>query len=84
MDYEENNYFWNDYSYDFEGVLNHIINLVEGGNIPDMRDSSINLLGEINKQATLDKLNRIKNKYSELDENSDDFAQDVEDFLRNE
>lgn len=49
-----------------------------------MRDSSINLLGEINKQATLDKLNRIKNKYSELDENSDDFAQDVEDFLRNE
>ena len=84
VDYEDNNYFWNDYSYDFEGVLNHIINLVEGGNIPDMRDSSINLLGEINKQATLDKLNRIKNKYSELDENSDDFAQDVEGFLRNE
>lgn len=84
VDYEKNNYFCNDYSYDFKGVLKHIISLVEAYNIPDMRYDSINLLGSINKQATLDKLNRIKNKYNELDENSDDFAQDVEEFLKNE
>ncbi|MEG1482842.1 hypothetical protein [Clostridium sp.] len=84
VDYEEINYFWNDYSYDFEGVLNHIINLVENDNIPDMRDNEINLLGTINKQATLDKLCRIKDKYNKLDENSDDFSDNVEAFLKNE
>lgn len=84
VDYEDKNYFWNDFKYDFGGVLNHIIGLVEDGNIPDMRDSSINLLGVVNKDTLLKKLNNIKDKFNKLDEKSDTFAEDVEVFLKNE
>ncbi|MDY2881583.1 MAG: hypothetical protein SOT71_02895 [Romboutsia timonensis] len=84
VDYEDKKFFWNDYGYDFLGVLNHIIDLVEDGNIPDMRDNSINLLGDVNKDALLTKLNNIKNRYNKLDEFSDTFSEDVEDFLKNE
>ena len=49
-----------------------------------MRDNSINLLGDVNKDALLTKLNNIKNRYNKLDEFSDTFSEDVEDFLKNE
>lgn len=84
VDYEDKNYFWNDFEYDFIGVLNHIISLVNDGKIPDMRDSSINLLGNVSKDTLLKKLNNIKDKYNELDEDSESFSNDVEVFLKNE
>lgn len=84
VDYEKYNYFWNDFKYDFEGVLNHIIDLVNNENIPDMRDNNINLLSSVNKDTLLIKLNNIKNRFNSLDENSDTFSEDVGAFLRNE
>lgn len=84
VDYENDNTFFDDFEYDFIGVLNHIIGLVEGNNIPDMRDNSINLLGDINKEATLKKLNTLKSRFEELDEESDTFLEDVEALLSND
>lgn len=84
VDYEDKHYFWNDFEYDFIGVLNHIISLVDDGKIPDMRDNSINLLGNISKDTLLKQLNNIKDKYNELDEDSETFSADVEVFLKNE
>jgi hypothetical protein len=84
VDYESSNVFYDDFKYDFIGVLNHIIRVVDNGEIPDMRDNSINLLGDINKEATLDKLKRIKSKFEALDEESSTFSDDVEALLKNE
>jgi hypothetical protein len=84
VDYESSNVFYDDFRYDFIGALNHIIELVDNGKIPDMRDNNINLLGDINKDATLDKLKRIKSKFEMLDEESSTFSDDVEARLKNE
>jgi len=84
VDYKNKNYFWNNFEYDFIAVLNHIISLVDDGKIPDMRDSSINLLGNVSKDTLLKKINDIKDKYNKLDEDSETFSNDVEVFLKNE
>lgn len=84
VDYQNSNIFYDDFEYDFIGVLNHIIKLVDDGKIPDMRDNNINLLGNINKDATLDKLEKIKLKFEALDEEADSFSDDVEALLKNE
>lgn len=84
VDYAYKNDFSNDFEYDFIGVLNHIIRLVGDGNIPDMRDSSINLLSNVSNDILLKKLNRIKDKYNELDKDSETFSNDLEVFLKNE
>lgn len=84
VNYENEHAFSDDFKYDFIGILKHIISLVECDKIPDMRDNSINLLGDINKEATLKKLNSIKSNYEELDEESDTFSEDVEALLSNE
>ena len=49
-----------------------------------MRDSNINLLGNVSKDSLLKKLNNIKDRYNELDKDSEDFSNDVEVFLKNE
>ena len=41
------------------------------------------LLGDVSKDTLLKKLNNIKDKFSELDEDSITFSEDVEAFLRN-
>ena len=84
VDYGDKNYFRNNFEYDFIGILNHIISLVDDGKIPDMRDSNINLLGNVSKDSLLKKLNNIKDRYNELDKDSEDFSNDVEVFLKNE
>ncbi|MEG1142612.1 MAG: hypothetical protein RSE41_09250 [Clostridia bacterium] len=84
VDYEAGNYFWNDFEYDFKGILNHIISLVNDGKIPDMRDNNINLIWSANKDTLLKKLNNMKDKYEELYEDSNTFSDDVEAFLKNE
>lgn len=84
VDYEISNIFYDDFKYDFIGALNHIIKLVDNSKIPDMRDNNINLLGDINKDVTLDKLKRIKSKFEMLDEESSTFGDDVEALLKNE
>ncbi|HEY8890351.1 MAG TPA: hypothetical protein VIM70_08860 [Clostridium sp.] len=84
IDYELTYVFYDDFQYDFANILNHIIGLVESDKIPDMRDNNINLLVNINKQATLMKLNNIMARYRNLDEYSYNFSDDVEVFLKNE
>jgi hypothetical protein len=84
IDYESKHTFYDDFEYDFIGVLNHIIGLVEGDKIPDMRDSNINLLGNINKETTLKELNNIKSGFEALEEDADDFSESVEALLKNE
>ena len=83
VDYENKNYFFNNFNSDFKGILEHIITLVNDDKIPDMRDNSINLLGDVSKDTLLKKLNNIKDKFIELDEDSINFSEDVEAFLRN-
>lgn len=84
VSYEKNSLFFDDFDYDFIQILLHIISLVEEGKIADMRDNSINLLDIESKDSILKKLNTIKDNYYKLDENSDSFSSDVEDFLKNE
>ncbi|WKV08576.1 hypothetical protein PQ743_05000 [Thermoanaerobacterium thermosaccharolyticum] len=84
IDFERKNYFYDDYKYDFINILNHFITLVQNKKIPDMRDNSINLISDINYDACLQKLNRIKERFLDLDENSVILKTDVDAFLRNE
>jgi len=84
IDFERKYYFYDDYKYDFINALNHFITLVQNKKIPDMRDNSINLISNINYDACLQKLNRIKEKFLDLDENSVTLKTDVDAFLRNE
>lgn len=84
VSYTDKSLFFDDYDYDFIGVLLHIISLVEEGKIPDMRDNNINLLDISLKDNILMKLISIKSKYYALDKESRNFPKDVEDFLKNE
>lgn len=83
VSYENKSLFFDDFDYDFIQVLLHIISLVEEENIPDMRDNDINLLDLSRKESILNKLNTIKDRYYELDKDSDTFSEDVEAFLQN-
>lgn len=84
IDFERKYYFYDDYKYDFINILNHFITLVQNKKIPDMRDNSINLISDINYDACLQKLNRIKERFLDLDEDSVTLKTDVDAFLRND
>lgn len=82
--YTKENIFFDDYEFDFIGIIDFLERLIEEENIPDMRDKSINLIGEINKDSSLKTLNTIRDKFNNLDENLFTFSKDVEAFLKNE
>ena len=84
VDYESKHFFFNDFEYDFIGILDHIIELISDGKIPDMRDQTVNLIDENNKEGILKKIVSIKSKYQNIDKESEAFSTELKEFLNNE